>query len=86
MHLIEVVLLICATSMPRADCQPDTAFDVIRAPKSKTFGLCGLQSQGLVARTALSRILAEGYYLKIVCTKSHGDYETEAMLSREHHP
>ncbi len=86
MHLIKAILLICATSVPRAECQPETAHDVMRAPDSTTFGHCGLQSQGLLASTALSQSLAEGHYLKILCTRSHVDVKTEAVLTGTRHP
>ncbi|MDX1400324.1 MAG: hypothetical protein R3245_00235 [Kiloniellales bacterium] len=84
MHLIQAVLLICATGMPRAECQPETAFDVIRAPDSTTFGLCGIQSQGYLASTAFSQYLDKENYLKIVCTKSHEVLETKAVPAGTH--
>ena len=86
MHLIHAVLLICATGLPRAECQPETALNVIRAPDSTTFGLCGIQSQGYLASTAFSQYLDKGVYLKILCTKSHEVLKTQGVPAGTHQP
>jgi hypothetical protein len=71
MHLIESILLICSTTLPRAECQPDTALDVIIGPKATSARLCGFQSQAFLAPTTLAATLAKGTYLKIQCKRAH---------------
>ena len=71
MEMIKVVVLVCATTTPRAECQPDTALDVINAPNASTMGLCSLQAQAYVAQTAIAGALASDAYLKIQCTRRH---------------
>ena len=71
MEMIKVVVLVCATSTPRAECQPDTALDIIKAPDASTMGLCSLQAQAFLAQTAVARDLASDNYLKIQCTRRH---------------
>ena len=67
MELVNAVLLICAAAIPRAECQPETALDVIVAPDATTVGLCGFQSQAYLASMRLSKTLGKGTYLKIQC-------------------
>ena len=71
MDLVKTILLICSTTLPRSECQPDTALDVIIGPKVTTMGLCGIQSQAFIAATWFTETLAEGTYLKIQCKMAH---------------
>ncbi len=69
METIKVLLLICATSMPRGDCQRDTALDVIAGPPVVDEIACGLMGQAYLAASGIGRRLGEGEYLKIICTQ-----------------
>ena len=71
MGFVKVVLLICATSLPRAECQPESALDVILGPETTSLSFCGFQAQAFLARMAFSEKLHEGTYLKIQCTLGH---------------
>lgn len=71
MHLISAIVLICSTAVAPADCQADTALDVLVAPEATSFGLCGLQSQAYLAATLLAPQLGDGRYPKFVCTRRH---------------
>ena len=67
MEMVNAVLLICAVTVPRAECQPETALDVLVAPEATTTGLCGFQSQAYIASLRLSETLGKTTYLKIQC-------------------
>jgi hypothetical protein len=71
MQLVSAVILICSTAIAPADCQPDTALDVLVAPKATGHSLCGLQSQAYLASSALAPQLGDGRYPKLVCTRRH---------------
>jgi hypothetical protein len=64
--MLQILILVCSTSLSSVECQIDTAHDVINGPQVASVFECGLQGQSLLARTAtLGR--AEGDFVKIVC-------------------
>lgn len=64
-----ILVLICALNVSHADCQPDTAYDVMRGPRVENAQMCGMMGQALVAQTSLAP--RDGLeYMKIVCTPS----------------
>jgi hypothetical protein len=69
--MVSAVILICSTAVAPADCQPDTALDVLVAPRATGHSLCGLQSQAYLASSALAPQLGDGRYPKLVCTRRH---------------
>lgn len=70
MNFFKVILLVCATSVPRGECQIDTAMDIITGPDARNEVTCGMMSQAYVATTTLGRRLTDDEYLKILCRRS----------------
>ena len=68
--MFKVILLICASSIPRGDCQVETARDVLRGPDAVDLIACGFQSQAYFAGTELGRQIRDGEYVKILCTST----------------
>lgn len=65
--MLQVVILICSTSLSPMDCQSNTALDVIFGPQASNAMMCGLQGQTFIARTAIvGRTPNE--YVKIRCS------------------
>ena len=64
--MLQIVILICSASLPPADCQRETALDIISGPRVASVGSCGLIGQTTVAATALIG-RAAGDYVKISC-------------------
>ncbi len=73
MQMVSAVILICSTAVAPADCQPDSALDVLVAPRATGHSLCGLQSQAYLAASALAPQLGDGRYPKLVCTRRQID-------------
>lgn len=69
MQFFKVILLVCATSVPRGDCRIETAVQVINGPDAHNEIACGMKSQAYLAETQIGR-LAEDEYLKILCRRS----------------
>ena len=69
MELFKVVLLICTTSLPHAECQSETALQVINGPEARSEMACGMPSQAFLAGTAIGRGLTPNEYLKILCRR-----------------
>jgi hypothetical protein len=62
-----IVILICSTALSHSDCQPGTAFDVVRGPQVDK--PVSLNAQMMMARTDL--VQGDGsQYMKVVCTPS----------------
>lgn len=66
--MIKVLILVCAATLSRPDCQPETALIVIQGPDAPNEVACALQSQAYFAGSGIE--LAEGEWLKIVCRRS----------------
>jgi hypothetical protein len=69
MNPIAVVILICSASLGRADCQMNTALDVIRGPNVANEMMCALQGQTTIAATAVAPRNGDEY-VKILCMRS----------------
>ncbi|MCG8359033.1 MAG: hypothetical protein MI920_26000 [Kiloniellales bacterium] len=76
MPLLKAVLLICALDVAPADCRPETAIHVIAGPEAGALAACGLQSQALLAQSALAREVGERSYLKVMCRTEVGQVPT----------
>ena len=63
-----VVILICASTLARPDCQESTARVVIQGPDAPNEVACALQSQAYLAQSAVE--VGEQEYLKIKCSRS----------------
>jgi hypothetical protein len=66
--MFEVLILVCSTSLPPAECQMNTAIDVIRGPVASSEIDCGLHGQAYFAETSLAKNF-DGAYLKIRCAR-----------------
>ncbi len=69
MQFFKVILLVCATSVPRGECQMNSAVQVINGPDAGSEIACGMMSQAYLTETPVGR-LAEDEYLKILCRRS----------------
>jgi hypothetical protein len=67
--MYSILVLICATTLSHADCQPKTAVDVVRGPTVDNPMMCAMNAQTMIARTDLVQSDG-GEYMKIVCTRS----------------
>lgn len=63
--MLQILILICSTNLTPADCQMETALDVIHGPRTASVVGCGLDAQALLARTTILR--GPGEYAKIKC-------------------
>jgi hypothetical protein len=63
-----IVILICSTALSHSDCQPKTAFDIVRGPQVDNVIMCSMNAQTMMARTHLMQ--ADGSYMKVVCAPS----------------
>ena len=73
-----IINLICSLSISHADCQLNTALDVVRGPRVDNPVMCGLNAQTMIARTDL--VHGDGsQYVKILCvpTKSADEWTAE---------
>jgi hypothetical protein len=69
MNPIAVVILVCSAAIGRADCQLNTALDVIRGPNVANEMMCAFMGQATLAATALRPREGEEY-VKVLCTRS----------------
>jgi hypothetical protein len=63
--MLQILILICSTNLSPADCQTETALDVIHGPRTASAIGCGFEAQALLARTTILR--GPGEYAKIKC-------------------
>jgi hypothetical protein len=69
MNPIAVVILICSASLGRAECQLNTALDVIRGPNVANEMMCALSGQSTIAATAIAPDGSDEY-VKIICVRA----------------
>ena len=65
--MITPLILICALSIARADCTPDTAEVVVLGPEVATVWQCQLYGQAYIATGPIADHLDGSTYLKVVC-------------------
>ena len=65
--MFKVLILICAASVDRAACTPNTAVDVVRGPLAHSLSQCAHESQTTLAQTSLAPEAGK-QYMKVVCT------------------
>jgi hypothetical protein len=67
--MYSILVLICSTALSHAECQANTAVDVIRGPSIDNPMMCGLNAQTMIARTDL--VQNDGTeYVKVVCART----------------
>lgn len=66
--MMKTVILICALSLSRPDCSPDTAIAVVQGPEAAHLAQCGFIGQAYLADTAMANYLDGEHYIKILCT------------------
>jgi hypothetical protein len=77
-----IVILICSMSTDHADCQAETAIDVVRGPRVENVMMCAMGGQTIIAQTALAH--GDGHeYLKILCLPSAREPRTADVTKSE---
>jgi hypothetical protein len=66
--MFKIVILICSLNVAPADCQINTAIDVIDGPEAASQSICGMHGQAYVADTALGIRKHDDEYVKVRCT------------------
>jgi hypothetical protein len=77
---ITAIILICASTISRPDCSVDTATDMIQGFDANTPIECAMNSQALIAQSALSPGLGKDQYLKVICVQKERAVETFRVL------
>jgi hypothetical protein len=67
--MFQVLILICSTGLAPADCQIDTALDVVRGPEVANEVMCGMHGQAYIATTAITP-RSDKEFVKIRCIPS----------------
>jgi hypothetical protein len=65
--MLKMLILVCSSNLSPADCQLETALDIIQGPQVASIFECGMASQVLVAQTSILH-RAQGEYMKVRCT------------------
>ncbi len=73
-----MVVLICSTALSHSECQPSTAYDVVRGLQTDNAIMCALSAQTMMARTDLAQ--GGSQYLKVVCTPAKSAEEWRAEI------
>lgn len=68
--MFKVLILVCSVSVSPADCQINTALDVITGPEASNEIQCGLFGQAFYAETAMGGQQRADEYLKVKCTRT----------------
>lgn len=68
--MLQVLILVCSVNVSPADCQIETALDVISGGELVNAATCGLIGQARYAALSLAEH-AQGQYLKIRCEPPH---------------
>jgi hypothetical protein len=66
--MLQIMILVCSVNLSPADCQIETALDVISGPQTQSVVSCGLQGQALIAATSIAR-RGPDEYIKIKCSR-----------------
>lgn len=70
MNTFAVLILVCASALQPKDCQRETALDIIIGPNASNEVMCAMQSQAFFAQTEMTRALANGEYVKVMCSRT----------------
>lgn len=66
--MVKVLILVCALSVPRLDCQPDTARAVLQGPQSVNAMTCMFRGQAYLAGSAIK--VGREEWVKVLCQRS----------------
>jgi hypothetical protein len=66
--MLKMLILVCSASLSPADCQPETAIDIIQGPQVASVFECGMASQVMAAQTSILRH-APDEYMKVKCSR-----------------
>lgn len=66
--MFKVLILVCSVSLAPADCQSNTALDVIVGPEAADEAACGFNVY--VAESTIGRRLRGDEYVKVSCTRT----------------
>ena len=66
--MLQIMILVCSVNLAPADCQLETALDIISGPQVASVISCGLHGQALIAATSVAR-RGPGEYIKIRCSR-----------------
>jgi len=69
--VFKVLILVCSINTTPADCQLNTAVDVIDGPEAANQSVCGLYGQAYIADTALGTSPRADEYVKVKCTHTN---------------
>jgi hypothetical protein len=69
MNPVTMIVLICSANIPKLECRPENALDIIRGPAVANESKCGLRGQSIVAATEVRPRFGDEY-VKILCTPS----------------
>ena len=75
--MLKMLILVCSSNLSPADCQLETALDIIQGPQVASIFECGVASQVLVAQTSILH-RGKGEYMKVWCSPVKA---TEAVQS-----
>jgi hypothetical protein len=65
--MLKMLILVCSANLSPADCQMETALDIIHGPQVASVFECGMASQVMAAQTTILR-RGQGEYMKVRCT------------------
>lgn len=68
--MFKVLVLICAASVPRSECQIWSALNVYEGPETRNEVACGFQTQAFLAQASFERPVREDEYVKIMCRRT----------------
>ena len=66
--MVKVLILVCALSQPRAECQPETARVVLQGPEANNATMCMSRGQAFLAGSAI-RVSPEEW-VKVLCQRT----------------
>lgn len=64
--MLKMLILVCSANLSPADCQVETALDIIHGPQVASVFECGMASQVMAAQTSLLR-RGQREYIKVRC-------------------
>lgn len=68
--MLQIVILVCSTSLQPVECKPETALDILAGPQVAGVGECAMVGQATMASTSLGKRPDE--YIKIRCEPKDG--------------
>lgn len=66
--MVKVVILVCALSLPRVECQPETARAVLQGPEATNATTCMFRGQAFLAGSAIS--VGRDEWVKVLCQRT----------------